>query len=189
MPAFCPFHCSVLAHPCASFPLFRSRASLREPFIVPFSRILARAFHHPFLAHPCASFRRSHLYHALFPGEQGEQVNTLFLKYIHTRVCEFIKKGVHLFGCSYFSFYISIGVYLFQTSFSNYPSTGGSILVDGDTPICRSSSWSESNHRRKVGSDTPAACANSDLSFDLYFSIGYICYHLTQKKGDTELSP
>ena len=23
-------------------------------------------------------------------------------------------------------------------------------------------------HRRKVGSDTPAACANSDLSFDLY---------------------
>ena len=46
--------------------------------------------------------------------------------------------------------------------------TGGSILVEGDTPICRSSSWSESNHRRKVGSDTPAACANSDLSFDLY---------------------
>ena len=46
--------------------------------------------------------------------------------------------------------------------------TGGRILVDGDTPICRSSSWSESNHRRKVGSDTPAACANSDLSFDLY---------------------
>ena len=53
--------------------------------------------------------------------------------------------------------------------------TGGSILVEGDTPICSSSSWSESNHRRKVGSDTPAACANSDLSFDLYAIFCLFC--------------
>ena len=56
-----------------------------------------------------------------------------------------------------------------------FTATGGSILVEGDTPICRSSSWSESNHRRKVGSDTPAACANSDLSFDLYAIFCLFC--------------
>ena len=31
-----------------------------------------------------------------------------------------------------------------------FTATGGRILVDGYTPICRSSSWSESNHRRFI---------------------------------------
>ena len=100
MPAFCPFHCSVLAHFCASLSLFTSRAflrelpsytsraSLREPFIIHFSRIFARAFHCSVLAHFCASFRRSRLYQALSPP----------------------------------SFYISIGVYLLQTTLAHYPS-------------------------------------------------------------------
>lgn len=83
----------------------------------------------------------------------------------------------------FFSFCVAQSMSMQYFSQRYLTATGGSILVDGDTPICRSSSWSESNHRRKVGSDTPAACANSDLSFDLYFSIGYICYHYTQKKG------
>ena len=84
---------------------------------------------------------------------------------------------------SFFSFCVAQSMSMQYFSQRYLTATGGSILVDGDTPICRSASWSESNHLRKVGSDTPAACANSDLSFDLYFSIGYICYHYTQKKG------
>ena len=71
----------------------------------------------------------------------------------------------------FFSFSVAQSMSMQYFSQRYLTATGGSILVDGDTPICRSASWSESNHRRKVGSDTPAACANSDLSFDLYFSI------------------
>lgn len=71
----------------------------------------------------------------------------------------------------FFSFCVAQSMSMQYFSQRYLTATGGRILVDGDTPICRSSSWSESNHRRKVGSDTPAACANSDLSFDLYFSI------------------
>ena len=67
-----------------------------------------------------------------------------------------------------FSFSVAQSISMQYFSQRYLTATGGSIWVDGDTPICRSASWSESNHRRKVGSDTPAACANSDLSFDLY---------------------
>ena len=50
----CPFP-GILCRLFLSLSLFPSRAFLREPFIVPFSRIFARAFHCSVLAHPCAS--------------------------------------------------------------------------------------------------------------------------------------
>ena len=75
----------------------------------------------------------------------------------------------------FFSFCVAQSMSMQYFSQRYLTATGGRILVDGDTPICRSSSWSESNHRRKVGSDTPAACANSDLSFDLYAIVLLVC--------------
>lgn len=51
------------------------------------------------------------------------------------------------------------------------------VLTDKGVKLLSENVWwksSESNHRRKVGSDTPAACANSDLSFDSLFERSFI---------------
>ncbi len=75
------FHHPFLAHFCASLSSSISRASLREPFIVPFSRIFARASAVAAYIIPC--FRVT-----------GDRVTPSFINLTHTRGCIYFRERV-----------------------------------------------------------------------------------------------